>query len=85
MAYVRFIRDVYSQFDPKHFKLTLLLPKTSELDALKENLKETDCNFLILEQNADVLVFIKAMFRILKKSDIDVVHSNGFTAMIAIG
>ena len=55
-----FIRDMYSQFDPEHFKLTLLLPKTPELDALKENLKETDCTFLILEQNADVLGVYKS-------------------------
>jgi glycosyltransferase involved in cell wall biosynthesis len=73
---------VYSQFDAEHFKLTLLLPKTSELDTLRENLKSTDCNFVILEQGAGVLVFIKTLFRILKTSDIDVVHSNGFTSMI---
>jgi glycosyltransferase involved in cell wall biosynthesis len=73
---------VYSQFDAEHFKLTLLLPKTSELDTLRENLKATDCNFVLLEQSAGVLVFIKTLFRILKTSDIDVVHSNGYTAMV---
>ncbi len=77
-----FLRDVYSQFDPEHFKLTLLLPKTGELDALRENLEATDCTFFILEENTGVLTFVRALFRILKKSDIDVVHSNGFTAMI---
>ncbi|MFT5728835.1 MAG: glycosyltransferase involved in cell wall biosynthesis [Desulforhopalus sp.] len=77
-----FLRDLYSQFDPEHFKLTFLLPDTSELDALRENLKATDCTFLILEQNANILVFVKTLFRVLNKSDIDVVHSNGFTAMI---
>jgi glycosyltransferase involved in cell wall biosynthesis len=73
---------VYSQFDAEYFKLTLLLPKTSELDTLRENLKSTDCNFVILEHGSSILVFIKTLFRILKKSRIDVVHSNGFTSMI---
>ena len=40
-----FFRYVYSQFDFEQFKFTFLLPKTSELDTLKENLKETDCDF----------------------------------------
>ncbi|MGB3209619.1 MAG: glycosyltransferase family 4 protein [Desulforhopalus sp.] len=77
-----FLRYMYSQFDPEHFKLTLLLPKTSELDALRKNLKTTDCNFVILEQGAGAMVFIKTLFRIIKAGDIDVVHSNGFTAMV---
>jgi hypothetical protein len=45
---------VYSQFDAEHYKLTLLLLKTSELDTLRENLKTTDCDFVILEQGTGV-------------------------------
>ncbi len=78
-----FLRDVYSHFKPGEFKLTFLLPRTSELDALRENLKGADCTFLILEKNAGVLMFVKSLLPILKKEDIDVIHSNGFTAMIA--
>lgn len=77
-----FLRYVYSQFDIEHFKLTILLKKTSELETLRENLKAIDCHFVVLEQNAGDLMFIKTLFRLLKKSDIDVVHSNGFTAMV---
>jgi glycosyltransferase involved in cell wall biosynthesis len=73
---------VYGQFDPERFKITILLPRTSELDALKENLKKTDCNFVLLEQGAGVLDFTKALFRVLRTTDIDVVHSNGFTSMV---
>ena len=40
-----FLRYVYSQFDTEKFQFTLLLPKTAELDTLKENLKATDCDF----------------------------------------
>lgn len=77
-----FFRYVYSQFDTQQYKFTFLLPKTSELDTLKENLKEIDCNFIVLGNGADVLSFIKAIFRILKTQDIDLIHSHGFTSMV---
>ena len=77
-----FLRYVYSQFETEKFQFTLLLPKTAELDTLRENLNTTDCDFQVLKQNASLMEFTKALFRILKTRDIDIVHSHGFTSMV---
>jgi glycosyltransferase involved in cell wall biosynthesis len=78
-----FLHYVYSRFNRKNHKFTFLLPETSELEALRENLKDIDCNFIVLDKNAGLLVFIRTLFRVFKGSDIDIVHSHGFTSMIS--
>ncbi len=63
-------------------KITFLLPQTSELDTLKENLKDIDCNFVVLRKGSSFFPYAGAVLRILKTQSVDIVHSHGFTSMV---
>lgn len=77
-----FLRYVYTRFDRQLFKFTFVLPETSELETLKENLKNLDCKFEILDKQAGIYKFTRALLKILKRENISIVHTHGFTSMI---
>jgi glycosyltransferase involved in cell wall biosynthesis len=77
-----FLRYVYGQFSPEQYKLTILLPETSELDATREDLANTDASFEVLPPNPSALVFMSKIACLLRKQKIDVIHSQGFTSGI---
>jgi len=75
-----FLRYVYGQFSPDQYKLTILLPETSELNATREDLANTDADFEVLPPNPTIFSFTSKIVRLLKVQQIDIVHSQGFTS-----
>ncbi len=75
-----FLRYVYGQFSPAQYRLVILLPETSELNATKEDLAHTDTQVEILPPNPSKFAFWARLLHILKKQRIDIVHSQGFTS-----
>ena len=75
-----FLRYVYGQFNADQYKLTILLPETSELAATKEDLSRTDVQFEVLPPKPSAFIFFFAINRLLKEQQVDIVHSQGFTS-----
>lgn len=75
-----FLRYVYGQFSPEHYKLTILLPETSELNATREDLAKNDTHFEVLPCKLSMFIFMARLDNILKLQQIDIVHSQGFTS-----
>lgn len=80
-----FLRYVYGQFSPEQYKLTILLPETSELAATREDLVNTDARFETLPTKPSALAFATRIYKLLKEQQVDVVHSQGFTSGILAG
>lgn len=75
-----FLRYVYGQFSPEQYKLTILLPETSELDVTREDLVHADALFEVLPSKPSIFAFIARIDHVLKSQQIDIVHSQGFTS-----
>ncbi|MCI5160422.1 MAG: glycosyltransferase family 1 protein [Candidatus Electrothrix sp. AX5] len=75
-----FLSYVYGRFNSEQYKLIILLPKTSELNATQEELAHTDAQFEVLPTKRSILSFMMRVDHILRTQQIDIVHSQGFTS-----
>lgn len=75
-----FLRYVYSQFEKKKYKLTLVLPRTSELEATVDNLKCVDVEYVVLSKEPGFLEFITSISKIIRREPVDLIHSHGFSS-----
>jgi len=77
-----FLRYVYSRFEKSRYKLTFILPETSELEATLENLKCVDAEYIVLSKQPTIFEFIIAISKALRREQVDIIHSHGFSSGI---
>lgn len=76
-----FLRYVYRGFDPQEWRITLVAPRTEELDVLlAEDLRFLDIEFVSLGDDPGAAAFTAGVARLLAGRRFDLVHSHGFTA-----
>lgn len=77
-----FLRYVYSRFDPEHWHFTILAPYHEEIEALRDDLKELDIDFVLTKPMPSVVSFSFAIFKQLFNQTYDLIHSQGFTSAV---
>lgn len=77
-----FLRYVYSRFDAEKFNFIIILPETSELSATFDNLKKLDPEYVILSEKSGYSEYISSILKVIKKNNIDIIHSHGFSSGI---
>jgi len=75
-----FLKYVYGAFPRAKYRLTIVLPETSEFKAVQGNLEHLDVVYEALQGDPNALDFIRRLFKVFRNNHIDVVHSQGFTA-----
>lgn len=78
-----FIRYVYHKIDVSKWHLTILAPESGGMDLLRNDLAETNTNFIPVtgiptDGSSGAVIFTKQIIKTLRSRKFDLVHSHGF-------
>ena len=74
-----FFRYVYSHFNPKKYRFTLVAPRIPETDVLLRDLAELDLKYIPTDKDIRSADFFKIVSKVILNGRFDLVHSHGFT------
>lgn len=77
-----FFRYVYTRFRGERFRFTFILPDTTEHQTIVHDLRSLDVSFIKLASKPGFVDFFRAMCKVHRTDEIDLIHSHGFTAGI---
>lgn len=77
-----FFRYVYTRFRWERFRFTFILPDTTEHQTIIHDLRSLDVSFIKLASKPRFVDFFRAMCKVHRTDEIDLIHSHGFTAGI---
>src|SRR5436309_9717640 len=77
-----YLKYTYNHLDSSKYHFTLLTAKAEEIEQLKADLKGLSPEFV--EVNGFDLSFVRWLFILLWRRDVDVIHSHGYTCGVLV-